>query len=258
MKLAVVRLFTDEELSEQVKKIFNEKIRAYAMSPVMGKYSRALAYKPVLLEELGDEHLHVMVTRTLPRRLKEMIAVAVSMFKGCSYCITSHVEMLKKLFNATDEEIVEIAAVVSHVSGLNIFEKFYIKNEKLVHSVSEHKVGLLKEIKQTLGSVPLYYRIIAKDPKYLGMIWKREKATMFEGRLSRKEKEILALATCVADGALDSAKLHLKFLKKMGVRDEEIFECLTVVAAFMKNTTFTTGLQLDVPPPEWVAGLVRK
>ena len=241
-----------------MKKIFNVKIRAYAMSPVMGKYTRALAYKPKLLEELGDEHLHVMVTRRLPRRLKEIIAVAVSMLKGCSYCITSHVEMLKKLFKASDEEIVEIAAVVSHFSGLNAFEMTYRQAEELIKPVEKNEVALLSEIEQTLGLLPHYYRIMAKDPKYLEIIWNREKATMLEGKLSRKEKEFLAFATSIVNGAFDSAKLHLELLRRMGADDEEIFECITVVAAFMKNTNFTTGLQLDVPPPEWVAGLVSR
>ncbi len=81
---------------------------------------------------------------------------------------------------------------------------------------------------------------------------------MLEGKLSRKEKEFLEFATSIVNGAFDSAKLHLELLRRMGADDEEIFECVTVVAAFMKNTNFTTGLQLDVPQPEWFAGLAQK
>ena len=103
-----------------------------------------------------------------------------------------------------------------------------------------------------------YYRIMAKDLENLQIIWNREKTTMLEGKLSRKEKEFLEFATSIVNGAFDSAKLHLELLRRMVADDEEIFECVTVVAAFMKNTNFTTGLQLDVPQPEWFAGLAQK
>ena len=78
----------------------------------------------------------------------------------------------------------------------------------------ENKVKQSNEIEQTLGLLPHYYRIMAKDPENLEIIWNREKATMLEGKLGRKEKEFLAFAPSIVNGAFDSAKLHLELLRR--------------------------------------------
>jgi AhpD family alkylhydroperoxidase len=79
---------------------------------------RAIAHRP---EYLRDEWLklrHILETGTIDRKVKEMIAVAVSATNNCDYCVRSHTDALRAL-GATDAEIVELLSVVDFFNGSN-------------------------------------------------------------------------------------------------------------------------------------------
>ncbi len=196
---------------------------------------------------MAEEHLYVMPTRKLSRKLKEMIAVAISMVNGCSYCITAHTQVLKRMFRMNDSELVELTATVAHFSGLSRFETATMPRgeEPLFPAKSKEEVPLLREIEEALGVVPLYYQIMANDPKFLNSAWAREKVAMDEGKLDRREKRYIAFATAIGNVAPYSIRLHKRILRDLGATDEEIFEALEVVEIFHKNTKFTEGLQLE-------------
>ena len=244
--MAIVALLEEEQYSELVRTL-DRKVREYTQAPAMTSYVKATGHCPALLEQLAEEHRYVMPSRGLPRRLKEMIAVAVSMVNGCAYCITAHTQLLKRMFGMGDAELVELAATVAHVSGLCRFETATMDGgqEPLFRLREPREVPLLGEIEAALGTLPAVYRIMANDPGYLETVWSREKATLHSGTLDRLEKEYVAFATAIANDAPRSVRLRKEILGRMGAGDEQLFEALEVVELFHKNTKFTEGLQLE-------------
>jgi AhpD family alkylhydroperoxidase len=194
-----------------------------------------------------------MPSRKLRRQLKETIAVAVSMTNGCDYCIRAHTRVLKNMFKVSDADIVEIAAATAHVNGLVTFEKAMLIDRDGVKGLFQPKEveaeSLLREVQDMLGSVPLYYRVLANHPDYLKIIWEREKATMLEGKLDRCAKEFIALAVSATRGAEYSIRFHTEQLTLLGVTKEELFEAIMVIEIFNKNNKFTEGLLLT--PGVW-------
>lgn len=244
--MTIVKLLAEQEYSDEVQG-WDKKVRNYTRAPAMTPYVKASAHHLPYLKNMAEEHLYVMPTRKLPRRLKEMIAVAVSMVNGCSYCIVAHTRVLKQMFDTSDSELVELTAVVAHISGLNRFETATMGQgkETLFSPRSEEEVPLLKEIKEALSTLPVYYQIMANDPGFLESVWEREKAAIFSGSLKRREKEYVAFAVSIANLAPYSIRLRKSLLAGMGASDEELFEALEVVEIFHKNTKFTEGLQLE-------------
>ena len=244
--MAIVKLLEEQQYSELVRSL-DLRVREYTRAPAMTPYVKATGHCPPLLAQLADEHRYVMPTRSLPRRLKEMLAVAVSMVNGCAYCITAHTQVLKRMFDMGDAELVELAATVAHVAALCRFETATMPagHEPLFAARRAAEVPLLGEIEDALGLLPDYFRIMANDPGYLETVWSREKATMQGGRLERLDKEYVAFASAIASDAPYSVRLRKELLTRMGTDEEQLFEALEVVELFHKNTKFTEGLQLE-------------
>ncbi len=114
--MPIVKLQDADQYSEEIQKL-DRRVREYTQAPGMTPYVKAAAHT-----NLAEEHLFVMPSRKLPRRLKEMLAVAVSMVNGCAYCITAHSRVLSQMFHLKDAELVELTAAVARISGLNRFE----------------------------------------------------------------------------------------------------------------------------------------
>lgn len=254
--MAIVKLLEEEQYSELVRSL-DRRVREYTRAPAMTPYVKATGHCPSLLAQLADEHAYVMPTRSLPRRLKEMLAVAVSMVNGCAYCITAHTQVLKRMFAMGDAELVELAATVAHVGALCRFETATMSagHAPLFAPREPAEVPLLAEIEDALGRLPEYFRVMANDPGYLETVWSREKVTLQAGALARLDKEYVAFATAIATDAPYSVRLRREILTAMGESDEQLFEALEVVELFHKNTTFTEGLQLE--PGLWADGSAR-
>lgn len=244
--MPIVKLQDADQYSEEIHKL-DKRVREYTQAPGMTPYVKAAAQHLPYLANMAEEHLYVMPTKRLPRKLKEMLAVAVSMVNGCAYCITAHSRLLSRMFQMNDAELVELTGAVAHISGLNRFETATMSgnHEPLFPLRSEVEVPMLEEIQGTLGSLPTYYQIMANDPGFLESVWAREKATMLSGSLARKDKEYVAFATSVVNLAPYSVRFHKSRLTSMGATTEEVFEALEVVEIFHKNNRFTEGLQLE-------------
>ncbi len=244
--MPIVKLQEAEQYSEEIQRL-DKRVREYTQAPGMTPYVKAAAQHVPYLANMAEEHLYVMPSRKLPRKLKEMLAVAVSMVNGCAYCINAHSRVLNRMFHLGDAELVELTAAVAHISGLNRFETATMSgnDEPLFPQRSEVEVPLLEEIQGTLGVLPTYYQIMANDPGFLESVWGREKATMLAGNLDRKDKQFVAFATSVVNLAPYSIRLHKSKLMSMGATNEELFEALEVVEIFHKNNKFTEGLQLE-------------
>jgi AhpD family alkylhydroperoxidase len=246
-EVTVVELLDEHEYSKHVQDL-DKRVRQYTQAPAMTPYVRAAAHYPSYLANMAEEHLYVMPTRRLRRRVKEMIAVAVSMVNGCPYCITAHTRVLKTMFKMPDPEIVELAAAVAHVSGVNRFETATMApgHEPLFPPRSPDEVPLLKDIEEALGRIPLVYQIMANDPGFLESVWAREQVTLLSGELEQKDKAFVAFATSIANDAPSAIRLHKEILQdQLGATEEDVFEALEVVEIFHKNTKFTEGLQLE-------------
>ncbi|GBC68476.1 hypothetical protein HRbin01_00159 [archaeon HR01] len=254
--MVLIRLPADDELSDEVKRLFETKIKSYIKVPVIGSYTRSLSYKPRLLENMADEHLHIMMTRELPRKTKEMIATAVSMTNSCTYCTVSHAGVLKAYFNFGDEELVELTQLTAHFSALGVLENAYslLSDEDIPKATAD----TLKDIEGSLGRVPKVYRIMVADPDYLKITWEREKAIMNEGKIDATTKRIIALAILAKYRAGDLFKAHWAAAKREGVNMPQLMEALHVVHTFQKNNVHTTGLNFKEPPDDWWQELKRR
>lgn len=245
--MSIVKLRDESEMSAEVLGL-DKKLRSYTGAPRMTNYAKAASYKPKYLENLALADPLIMSDKVLKRRAKELIAVAVSMVNRCTYSIYAHTSILRKKFAADDEEIVELATVVAHISGLNSFEKGILADggKTLLPRAGVTKTSALKEIAKELGQVPLYYEVMANDPTHLELVWSREKAIMHEGKIPRAEKELIALAVSATNGCGYSCKLHFEGAKRLGLTDGEILEALWVVDLFNKNNRFLDALQIPL------------
>lgn len=242
--MSIVDLLDEDAYSDEVATL-DDRVRRYTGTDEMAPYVKATAHFLPALDHLGRQHLAVMPTAELPRRLKERIAVGVSMVNGCMYCTVAHSELLRGMFDETDAELVQLAAVVSFVSGLNRFEAGALVNdEPLFEPQSSEDVPLLAEIEDELGRLPSYYAVMAQDPDFLEQVWEEEQAVLHGGELDRLTTEYLAFATSVVNSAPTSIRIRQALLEDFGAESAEVFEALSVVQLFQKNNVFTEGLQL--------------
>lgn len=244
--MAIVSLLDDDEYSQEIHDL-DDWIREYTQAPGMTPYVKSAAHYPPLLELLAKAHLEVMPTDELTREVKELIAVAVSMVNACGYCIRAHSKLQKQLFDRTDQELVELAAAVAHVNGLNRFETATL-NTAYEHPLFEPRspddVPMLADIEDELGVLPEYYRVIANDPDFLAVVWERERVVMLEGDLDPVWKRYVAFAVSVVNDAPYSVRLNKQLLSDEGETDAAIFEALEVIDVFQENNARTTGLML--------------
>lgn len=249
-RMSIIELVDDQQFEDELKKL-DERVRAYTKAPYTSTFVKAAAHHPHFLANLGDEGLLVMPTRQLPRKSKEMIAVAVSMTNGCEYCIRAHSTVLKRMFKFSDPELVELAAVTAHVNGLAGLEAaFQIRPDGSVEGpfqpLTEEDEPLLADIRQALGDVPLYYRLLARKRAFLQLIWDREQGVMRQGHIALRDKHLMALAVAATRGAHYAVRWHTAALQRLGVEEDAIFEGLMVCDLFNKNNTFTEGLLLEM------------
>ena len=253
--MPIVRIPKDNEISDEVKRIFNTKVKPYMGISTMGPYSRSLSYKPRLLENMGDEHLHIMPNRSLSRKVKEMIATSISMVNNCSFCTISHASVLKAHFDVSDEELIELAQLTAHFNALGNLENSYSVLSEEENVIQPAKSGLLSEINDRLGALPKVYRLMALDPPYLKITWDREKALMDEGLIETVTKRLIALTVLARVNAKELFGVHWALAKKEGVNLEKLFEALHVMHTFQKNNVYTSGIQLKEPSQDWTQSL---
>lgn len=100
-----------------VKEVFDD-IKSSRELAEVPNFWRAIAHNPEYLRAEWQKLRTILETGVLDRKIKEMIAVAVSATNNCDYCLRSHTDVLRAL-GATDAEIVELMAVVDFFNGSN-------------------------------------------------------------------------------------------------------------------------------------------
>ena len=115
--MPLVRYVSEDEASGVVKEVFDDIKSARGIAKVPN-FWRAIAHDPEYLRSEWTKLKTIMSGGVIDRRVKEMIAVAVSATNNCDYCLASHTDALRAL-GATDAELVELMSVVDFFNGSN-------------------------------------------------------------------------------------------------------------------------------------------
>ena len=115
--MALVPLVEEADATGVVKEVYDD-IKASRGLAEVPNFWKAIAHHPDYLKAEWEKLKTLMSGGVLDRKVKEMIAVAVSATNACDYCIRSHTDTLRAL-GATDAEIVELLAIVDFFNGSN-------------------------------------------------------------------------------------------------------------------------------------------
>lgn len=187
-----------------------------------GRIFELKEYAPEAFETFFKFNDQALAEGKLSVKLKELIAVAVAHITGCPYCIDLHVGNAKKN-DSSKEEVAEAifvattlkagSALAHGVNGLNAFdnsggEEFY-------------KASYFNRLKEFNAlSEETFQAFVNFDGKAI-------KA----GKLSVKEKELIAVASAHTTGCAYCIDVHTKNAKKAGADLEEISEAIFVAVA---------------------------
>lgn len=105
---------------------------------------------------------------------------------------------------------------------------------------------VFEDIKKTFGLpfVPALFRSMALNPDYLEATWTRFKIIMGPGELTRREKEIIALAVSATNNCEYCVLAHTAMLKQLGLSEKGVLEVMSVVEQFNGFNAFIDGLRI--------------
>lgn len=112
-----VNLVSDEQASPEVKAMFTKIKEQFGdVPPTM----RAMANYPEYLGMLLQKMNLVLGAGKLDSKTKMLIALTISTLNNCDTCIDMYTSKLKQM-GTTDQELVELMAVIDLVGGMNHF-----------------------------------------------------------------------------------------------------------------------------------------
>ena len=115
--MSTVPLVSDEAANGDVAAVFAD-IRAVRGTDFINNFWRALAANPALLRETWERAKAVMGSGAIDPLTKEMIYLAVSAARGCSYCAHSHTAAARAK-GMTDEQHAELLDVMALAAQTN-------------------------------------------------------------------------------------------------------------------------------------------
>ena len=115
--MSTVPLVSDEAANGDVAAVFAD-IRAVRGTDFINNFWRALAANPALLRETWERAKAVMGPGAIDPLTKEMIYLAVSAARGCSYCAHSHTAAARAK-GMTDEQHAELLDVMALAAQTN-------------------------------------------------------------------------------------------------------------------------------------------
>lgn len=152
----------NEGARERVAEIFGEIEGAFGMVPNL---FRTYAHHPPLLEANWAKVKALMMGGVLDRKLKEAIAVAVSLDNSCDYCVAAHTMALRSIGVGEDE----IKNIEEDVDGTSFSakEKALLKFARRANSdplrITEEEFAVLRsagasdqEVVEALGVMELF------------------------------------------------------------------------------------------------------
>ncbi len=96
-----------------------------------------------------------------------------------------------------------------------------------------------------MDRVPNVYRAMALNPGYLSDIWAFNKLAFQDAKLSRRDKELVALAVSAAAYSPYGLDFHMREVRRLGADDGMIYEVMAIVHQFSGLTKFADCLQLE-------------
>ena len=95
------------------------------------------------------------------------------------------------------------------------------------------------------ASVPLPFRVMARDPVYATDVWRAVKRAFSDNRLDRRLKEALAFAVSLTSRSRFGTAFHLAEMRRLGVTERGWMEVLGVTQMFSSYTKIADTLQLE-------------
>jgi len=169
----------------------------------------------------------------IPRRTKELIAVAVAHVTGCPYCIDIHVNAAKEL-DVSKEEIAEAIMVATGLKagsamahGVNALQAYDGNNDGELYEKSNiNRLGEFAKL------APDAFRAFAQ----------LDKEAVKPGKVSGKDKELIAVAVAHVTGCPYCIEIHTANAKKLDVTKEEMAEAILVGAALKAGSAMAHGV----------------
>ncbi|MFD2760274.1 carboxymuconolactone decarboxylase family protein [Lentibacillus juripiscarius] len=187
-----------------------------------GRITELKEYAPEAFQSFFAFNDKALTEGGLSVKTKELIAVAVAHITGCPYCIDLHVGNAKKN-DADKEEVAEAIFVATALKagsaaahGVNALNAFDGERDEELYKASYFK--RLKEFDQLNGDT--FKAFAAFDQK-----------SITAGKLTEKEKELIAVASAHTTGCAYCIDLHTKNAKKSGASLKEISEAIFVAVA---------------------------
>ncbi|TCP23773.1 AhpD family alkylhydroperoxidase [Scopulibacillus darangshiensis] len=169
----------------------------------------------------------------LSKKAKELIAVAIAHVTGCPYCIEAHVTNAKKLETSKEEMLEAImvatalkagSALAHGINALNAYDS--IDDDELYKKSYGKRLAEYKKINQ-----PLSESFFAFDSE-----------AMKPGLISKKDKELIAVAVAHVTGCPYCIEAHTKRAKKDGATLEELTESIFVATALKAGSALAHGV----------------
>jgi uncharacterized peroxidase-related enzyme len=163
-------MLKEEEATGEVAQIFEE-IRRTMQLPIVPNFFRAQGRSLSMLTNTWNTACQVLMSGALPRTLKEMLFVAVSVARGCQYCASAHLAFCK-MMGVSETTLTALARDLNAVSPQRTQDilKFAVKcatepvhltaedyDKVRQHGVSE--VELMEVI--TAAGVATYFDVLA-------------------------------------------------------------------------------------------------
>ena len=105
-----------------------------------------------------------------------------------------------------------------------------------------------EDIKKTFGIpfVPNIFKAMGNHPDYLEATWNQVKVVLVgPGELTRREKELVAVAVSATNNCEYCVHAHTAFLRSLGVSEKGIVELMSVVGLFNHLNKFVAGLMVE-------------
>jgi hypothetical protein len=98
---------------------------------------------------------------------------------------------------------------------------------------------------------PLLWRVLAHNPHYLEVTWRKERVLMNDGAISARDKRRTALGVAMAIRGRYLIEYNAAILRRAGDTDAAILEILGVVDHYTTLNTLSEGMQIesDIRPP---------
>lgn len=95
------------------------------------------------------------------------------------------------------------------------------------------------------GQVPEPFRVLGRDPAYLGDVWRAWRHAFADHRLSRRLKTAVAFAVSLATRSAFGIRFHLSELRRLGVGERGVLEVVGVTQVFSSYTKIADMLCLE-------------